>query len=42
MLKTAKEMFTITSFTSGVRGALNIKFEAQNKTIKLKGIRWEE
>jgi hypothetical protein len=42
MLKTVKEMFTITSFASGRGGALYSKFEAQNKTGKtIKGIRWE-
>jgi len=30
MLKTPGKMFTITSLTSGGRGALNSKFEAQN------------
>jgi hypothetical protein len=42
MLKTAKKMFTTTSFGSGGGGALNSKFEAQNKAVQtLKGIRWE-
>jgi hypothetical protein len=34
LLKTTKKMFTITSFTSGGGGALNSKFEAQNRNIK--------
>jgi hypothetical protein len=33
MLKIAKELFTITSLTSGAGGSLNSKFEAQNKIV---------
>jgi hypothetical protein len=33
MLKTAKKLFTITSFTSGGGGSLNSKFEAQYKLL---------
>jgi len=39
MLKTAKKLFTITSFTTGGYGGINSKFEAQNKYKK--GNRWE-
>jgi hypothetical protein len=41
MLKTAKEMFTITSWPSGAGGALYSKFEAPNLILKTKGIKWE-
>jgi chromosome partitioning protein len=34
MLKTLKKLFTITSLPSGGSGAINSKFEAQNKTKK--------
>jgi hypothetical protein len=36
MLKTAKEMFTITSLPSGSGGSYYSKFEAQNETDKIK------
>lgn len=36
MLKTPKKLFTITSVASGGSGAINSKFEAQNKTKKQK------
>jgi chromosome partitioning protein len=36
MLKNLKKMFTTTYLTSGGNGALNSKFEAQNKTLKIK------
>jgi len=34
MLKTAKKMFTTTSFAFGRGGALYSKFEAPNKTVE--------
>jgi hypothetical protein len=41
MLKTAIEMFTITSLPSGSSGSYCSKFEAQNETEKTYNIRWE-